>query len=45
MDKIIKYINNSNKPIYVYGKSGSGKTTICKDIFEKHNNHIVSGDV
>jgi chromosomal replication initiation ATPase DnaA len=32
MDKIIKYINNSNKPIYVYGKSGSGKTTILKNI-------------
>jgi hypothetical protein len=32
MDKIIQYINNSNKPIYVYGKSGTGKTTIIKKI-------------
>ena len=32
MDKIIKYINISNKPLYVYGKSGSGKTSILKNI-------------
>ena len=32
MDKIIQYINNSNKPIYVYGKSGTGKTTMLKNI-------------
>jgi hypothetical protein len=32
MDKIINYINNSNKPIYVYGKSGVGKTTILKNL-------------
>jgi tRNA uridine 5-carbamoylmethylation protein Kti12 len=27
------------------GYPGSGKTTICKDVFEKHNYHIVSGDI
>ena len=32
MDKITQYINTSNKPIYVYGKSGTGKTTILKNI-------------
>ena len=32
MDKIINFINNSNKPIFVYGKSGSGKTTILKKL-------------
>jgi hypothetical protein len=32
MDKIIQYLNNSNKPIYVTGKSGSGKTTMLKQL-------------
>jgi len=32
MDKIINYINTSNKPIYVYGKSGVGKTSILKKL-------------
>jgi hypothetical protein len=32
MDKIIHYLNNSNKPIYVNGKSGSGKTSLLKNI-------------
>jgi ABC-type lipoprotein export system ATPase subunit len=32
MDKIIQYLNNSNKPIYVTGKSGSGKTTMLKKL-------------
>ena len=31
MDKIIQYIN-LNKPIYVHGKSGCGKTTILKKL-------------
>ena len=32
MEKIIQYINNSNKPIFVYGKSGSGKTSLLKKL-------------
>ena len=32
MDKIIQYIKISNKPIYVYGKSGVGKTSILKKL-------------
>jgi bifunctional polynucleotide phosphatase/kinase len=31
--------------IIMIGYPGSGKTTICKDIFEKKNYHIVSGDI
>jgi chromosomal replication initiation ATPase DnaA len=32
MDKINNFINNSNKPIFVYGKSGTGKTHILKQL-------------
>ena len=32
MDKITQYIKISNKPIYVYGKSGVGKTTILQNM-------------
>lgn len=32
MDKITQYIKNSNKPIYVHGKSGTGKSSLLKNI-------------
>jgi chromosomal replication initiation ATPase DnaA len=31
MENLLKYIK-TNKPIYVYGRSGTGKTTLLKDI-------------
>jgi bifunctional polynucleotide phosphatase/kinase len=38
-------IPQEKEVIIMIGYPGSGKTTICKDIFEKHNYHIVSGDI
>lgn len=38
-------IPSMKEVIIMIGYPGSGKTTICKDIFEKHNYHIVSGDI
>ena len=32
MDKLNYYINNSSKPIFVYGKSGVGKTTLLNKL-------------
>ena len=32
MDKLNYYINNSNKPIFIYGKSGVGKTTLLNKL-------------
>ena len=32
MDKLNYYIHNSNKPIFVYGKSRTGKTHILKQL-------------
>jgi len=38
-------ISDVKEVIIMIGYPGSGKTTICKDVFEKHNYHIVSGDI
>jgi bifunctional polynucleotide phosphatase/kinase len=38
-------IPQEKEVIIMIGYPGSGKTTICKDIFEKYNYHIVSGDI
>lgn len=38
-------IPQDKEVIIMIGYPGSGKTTICKNIFEKHNYHIVSGDI
>jgi bifunctional polynucleotide phosphatase/kinase len=39
------YIPQEKEVIIMIGYPGSGKTTICKNIFEKNNYHIVSGDI
>ena len=41
MEQIIKYLK-LNKPIYLYGKSGTGKTTLLKEIQHSHNAHYFS---
>jgi len=38
-------IPQQKEVIIMIGYPGSGKTTICKNVFDKHNYHIVSGDV
>jgi len=40
MENILKYIK-LNKPIYLYGRSGTGKTTILKNI-ENYNVYYFS---
>ncbi len=39
MENLLKFIK-SNKPIYVYGRSGTGKTTLLKNI--DSNTHYFS---
>ena len=41
MENLLKYIK-TNKPIYVYGRSGTGKTTLLKDIENNFSIHYFS---